>query len=176
MLSLAGALLAGCGINARLGIGPTVDSAGRWGVEAKLSGGFGPGDRDYAISLDPHFTVGYLGLPGEAVSLGGGGGVRLTGIDASSVALTGSVFGGGRGHVGVIGERNASGSVGLDLGAGYALVNDFSPGVNAGIFRTDGSRRAIVLGLSFQLEVVIDSVEARGLFALPVYLQWFWGT
>src|SRR5690606_9508042 len=147
-LSVALALaVGGCGINARLGIGPTVDSAGRWGVEAKLSGGFGPGDRDYAVSLDPHFTVGYLGLPDEAVSIGGGGGVRATGVSASSLALTGSVFGGGRGHVGVVGERNASGSVGFDVGAGYALFNEFSPGVSAGPFRTDGSRRGVVLGL-----------------------------
>lgn len=176
VLGALAALLAGCGIQARLSLAPTLDTAGRVGFEARVSGGFGPGDRDWAVTADPYLNVGYYDVPGEAATLGGGLGVGFTGVTEDSFALHASVFGGGRGSFGLPSSTGATGNFGVELAAGYALHNHLEPGSNVGFFQTDGSRDAVILGLGLRGEVVAGQAEARGLFALPVYLQLFWGT
>ncbi|MCB9596213.1 MAG: hypothetical protein H6719_26055 [Sandaracinaceae bacterium] len=168
-------LLAGCGINARLSLAPTLDTAGRVGFEARVSGGFGPGDRDWALTVDPYVNVGYYDVPGEQVTVGGGGGFSLTSVGDDSFALYAGIFGGGRGSVGLPAGSSGSGNFGVELAAGYALQNIFTPGSNF-IIHTDGDREALILGLGLRVEGVFGAGDGRALFALPVYLQLYWGT
>jgi len=170
------ALLAGCGINARLSLAPTLDTAGRVGFEARVSGGFGLADRDWAVTADPYLNVGYYDVPGEAATLGGGLGLTLTGVTDESFALYASLYGGGRGSFGLPSSTGATGNFGVELAAGYAPHNDLEPGSDVGFFQTDGSRTALILGLGLRGEVVAGEAETRALFALPLHLQFFWGT
>ena len=112
---------------------------------------------------------------GEQVTVGGGGGFSLTSVGDDSFALYAGIFGGGRGSVGLPAGSSGSGNFGVELAAGYALQNIFTPGSNF-IIHTDGDREALILGLGLRVEGVFGAGDGRALFALPVYLQLYWGT
>jgi len=174
LVLLAATCLGACGLDARLSVAPTLDTSGHFGFETRVSGGFGPADRDYAVTLEPYLVGGYYDQPFEQLTLGGGGAFSFTGVFEDSTACYGSIFGGGRGTIGAT-TASATGNFGVELAIGYAVYDHETPGARHFI-RTDGEHEAAILGLGLRGEVVAGGPEARGLFAIPISLEWYWGT
>jgi hypothetical protein len=154
-------IASGCGLSMRVGVGPTVDTLGAVGVEARVTGSFGPGDENSALVAGT-----YLGAAVDQVPHGAG----TYGLSFGVVGVTTDHF---AGHLDfLLGGRTSrftNFALGFELGVGYAFSDD----VHCANFLFGCSRHAWILGLGARVEALIDS---RALFAFPLYLEIYDGT
>ncbi|MEQ9077086.1 MAG: hypothetical protein RLP09_24715 [Sandaracinaceae bacterium] len=154
------ALAPGCALTARVEVGPTLDTDGAFGVEARLRGTFGPGNDTGAWTAGAYGSVGGADAPDRELAGGFGGVIGADGIFDDHSHVHGELLLGARSEAG-----RWLGALGVQLGAGYALLDE------------RGRRRAflgrprlgLILGLDLRVEYVWGAGD-RALFALPVYL------
>lgn len=158
------AVASGCALTARVEIGPTLDTDGAFGVEARVRATFGPGDDIGAVTAGVYGAVGGADAPGRELAGGFGGVFGAEGLLDDHSHVHAELLLGPRIEAG-----RWLGALGLQLGAGYALLDE--RGRRRVLFGRP--RLGLVLGLDLRVEYVWGEVGDRALFALPVYFALF---
>jgi len=154
-------IASGCGLSMRVGVGPTVDTLGAVGVEARVTGSFGVGDEHGAIVAGA-----YLGGAVDQAPQGAG----AYGVSTGFTGVHDNHF---AGHLDLlVGGRTArvtSFAFGFELGVGYVISDNLS----CDHFLFGCMRDALILGIAARVEALTDS---RAIFAFPLYLEVYDGT
>lgn len=149
-------LLGGC-VTVQAGVGPSLDTGGRVGVEGRLSATVGLGDGDGYLGVGSYMGVAELGEEGEDTTITYGGQLHWNPPEKHArIIFHADLLIGGRSSVGL--DENLFG-VGLEFGVGYDLL-----GYRRRI------REAVILGVALRSEYM-SGREGRAMFTLPLFIE-----
>lgn len=164
----------GCGLATRFGVGPSITTSGNFGVEARISFGFGPGSQQTGILLDAEIGGGAVDNAGPLLS----GGVGVTGIlvaDKGPSGRLGLSFVGRR-HF-ADGTSRGSQGIGLAVALLHALSGtnakaswDMAPGIAVPTGRRSGH---FLLGGGASLDWVWGKAGSFGTLWVPAVIEYW---
>ena len=169
LLLLAG--FAGCAVQLRLSVGPSVDTLGGLGFDMKVSGGLGPGTKDSGTTLHANIGGGVMDNGRTATLLGGIELSHMQVFDYRIGVRGGLLYASRRLFLGP--DNFGLNGLGLNLAVLGMVNGDYKKKDFVSSFIRTLSTTGTLIGAELQFEYLWGNELDRGVFSLPFTVE-FW--